>query len=211
MSDLFAANVPEEDTRRVLHAMRKAPHHTYQSLTKAPRRLLKFVDDFPPNLWIGVSSPPDWFMGSRLNRGQQEKFLRGSLETLAEVRQRTGNIVWMSAEPVSWDLTSVLGDDHPLDWIVIGAASSGRKYFQPAAEDIEKLLALMDRTRTPVFYKGNIKALVKGANLGRWREDFPGVYRSGSPIPAVQRRQTLCRLHNWTESLKYVPTALRKT
>jgi protein gp37 len=203
MSDLFAANVPAEHVRAVLGALRQAPHHTYQSLTKAAPQVLKYTAELPPNLWVGISSPPDWFMKKQLSRRQQELMLRRSLEVLREVKRRTGNIVWMSAEPVSWDLTTVIGKDHPLDWIVIGAASHGRRYFQPEVPHIRNLLEVMDTTRTPVFYKGNLKPLFVSHELGseelnRWREDFPGSYRDGSPIPAVMRRQEMCLRHGWT-------------
>jgi protein gp37 len=203
MSDMFAPAVPEDQVRQILAAMRKAPHHAYQSLTKAAPQLLKYLDELPPNLWVGVSSPPDWFCGSRLNLNQQKAMLRKSLEVLATVKAQTGNIVWMSAEPVSWDLTEVIGPEHPLDWIVIGAASHGAKYFQPCPAHIRNLLEVLDPTRTPVFYKGNIRPLFEANDLGndrlnRWREDFPVTYRSGEPIPAVMRRQQQCEQHGWT-------------
>jgi protein gp37 len=205
MSDLFAANVPAEHVRAVLRAMRGAPQHAYQSLTKAAPQILKSVDELPLNLWVGVSSPPDWFLGRHLSRGQQQAMLKRSLDVLREVKARTGNIVWMSAEPVSWDLTAVLGEDHPLDWIVIGAASAGRKTFQPDPDDVRNLLRVLDATATPVFFKGNIKPLfadndLGSAELNRWREDFPATYRDGRPIPAVLRRQTLCVRHGWTRA-----------
>jgi protein gp37 len=208
MSDMFAANVPAEHVHAILDAMRKAPHHVYQSLTKAAPQLLKYCDHFPPNLWVGVSSPPDWFMGNRLSQKQQEAVLERSLDVLAKVRERTANLVWMSAEPASWDLTSVIDRHHPLDWIVIGAASRGRKYFQPDPEHIGRLLTVMDATATPVFYKGNIGELFERNDLGsnefnRWREDFPGHYRDGQPIAAVTRRQILCRKHRWTLSIEH--------
>ena len=131
--------------------------------------------------------------------------LRKSLAALKKVKERTGNIVWMSAEPVSWDLTEVIDTNHPLDWIVIGAASDGGKYFQPDPEHIRKLLTVMDATRTPVFYKGNIRPLFRDNDLGsdelnRWREDFPPTYRDGTPIPAVIARDQMCQLHGWTRS-----------
>ena len=206
MSDLFARNVPEEHVRATLDAIRQAPHHAYQSLTKAAPMLLKYIDRLPPNLWVGVSSPPDWFMGKHLNLHQQQAMLKRSMEVLAEVKRRTGNIVWMSAEPVSWDLTTVLDVNHPLDWIVIGAASNGRQYFQPDPDHIRRLLILMDLTATPVFYKGNIRPTFRDHDLGteelnRWREDFPPRYRDGSPIPAVIERQHACKRHGWTTSL----------
>lgn len=203
MSDMFAANVPAEHVMSILAAMRHAPHHAYQSLTKATPQLLKYTASMPANLWVGVSSPPDWFMGTHLNHRQQVAMLGRSLEVLAEVKHRTGNLVWMSAEPVSWDMTSLIGNDHPLDWIVIGAASHGQKYFQPDPDHIRRLLKVMDASGTPVFYKGNIRPMFKAHDLGtaelnRWREDFPTSYRDGSPIPAVIARQIECKRHDWT-------------
>ncbi len=210
MADLFGANVPAEHVRAVLTAIRQAPHHAYQSLTKAAPQLLKYVADLPPNLWVGVSSPPDWMMGKHLSRGAQEAMLRRSLEVLAEVKQKTGNIVWMSAEPVSWDLSPLIGLEHPLDWIVIGAASAGPKYFQPEPAHVRDLLALMDATSTPVFFKGNLHPLFEANDLGtaelnRWREDFPTAYRDGSLIAAVARRQALCEKHGWTKNAVAAP------
>ena len=185
MSDLFAANVPAEHVKATLAAMRGAPHHAYQSLTKAAPQLLKYTGDMPPNLWVGVSSPPDWFMGAHLTRPQQKAMLCRSLAVLAEVKARTGNIVWMSAEPVSWDLTPILDEHHPLSWIVVGAASSGPRYFQPDPDHIRNLLTLMDATGTPVFFKGNIKATIDAglgsAELDRWREDFPEPTATAAP------------------------------
>jgi protein gp37 len=210
MSDLFAANVPEDHVRTVLNEMHGAPHHVFLTLTKAAPQLLKYMSAFPPNLWIGVSSPPDWFRGKRLSREQQKAMLRRSLEVLGEVKEGTGNLVWMSAEPISWDLTAVIDRRHPLDWVVVGAASHGRKTFQPREDDVANMLAIMDATGTPVFYKGNIRDFfahndLGSAELNRWREDFPGGYRDGSPIPAVARRQQQCRRYGWTESRSFTP------
>jgi protein gp37 len=202
MSDMFGVHVPNDHVHAIFNAMRGAPHHAYQSLTKAAPQLLKFADRMPPNLWVGISSPPDWFMGKRLTRSQQASMLRRSLEVLTEVKRRTGNIGWMSAEPVSWDLATVVDRDHPLDWIVIGAASSGRRYYQPDPSHVASLLSVLDATQTPVFYKGNIRPLFDQHDFGdeqlnRWREDFPIRYRDGSAIPAVAERQKQCAKRGW--------------
>ena len=215
MSDMFAPAVPEDQVRTILAEMRKAPHHAFQSLTKAAPQLLKYADDLPPNLWVGVSSPPDWMMGKRLSQAQQLAMLKRSLEVLAEVKRRTGNIVWMSAEPVSWNLAYPIGESMwgnqaaELDWIVIGAASSGPRYFQPKAEDVRELLNTMDIVASkpiPVFFKGNLRPLfdaghseLSNERLSRWREDFPTHYRDGLPIAAVARRQRECDNHGWTK------------
>ena len=128
--------------------------------------------------------------------------LKRSLDVLRQVK-KAGNIVWMSAEPVSWDLTAVIDETHPLDWVVIGAASSGKKTFQPHVDHVRNLLRVLDATKTPVFYKGNIQPLFAGNDLGsvemnRWREDFPATDHDGRPIPAVVRRRDLCVRHGWT-------------
>lgn len=203
MTDLFAPDVPAEQVHAILDAMRTAPHHTYQTLTKAAPQLLKYTDRMPPNLWVGVSSPPDWFAGRRLTRSQQEAMLLTSMRVLTEVRRRTGNLVWMSAEPLSWDLAAVVGLDHPLDWAVIGAASNGRRTYQPDPAHVEHLLRVLDANRTPVYFKSNLEPTFADhdfgeANLNRWREDFPAKYRDGTEIPAVAERQRRCVEHGWT-------------
>lgn len=202
MADMFAHNVPADQLIQVFNAMRTAPQHVYQSLTKAAPQILKYLPHLPPNLWVGVSSPPDFMFGQRFTDGQQAAMLQRSIEVLRETKEKTGNIVWMSAEPISWDLTTVLDENHPLDWIVIGAASNGPQYFQPAAHDVEKLLRLMDRTNTPVFFKGNIEETFDTNDFGssalnRWREDFPTHYRDGTLIQAVQKRQEDCDRYGW--------------
>src|SRR5262249_47472334 len=92
---------------------------------------------------------------------------------------------------------------HPLDWCVVGAASEGSRYFQPRAEHLQRLVSLLDRTATPVFYKGNLRPLFAAHDFGstelnRWREDFPTHYRSGHAIAAVRQRQKNCRTYGWT-------------
>lgn len=201
MSDVMGHWIPEEQVYQMLEAMAAAPHHVFQMLTKAPARLLKFMDAFPPNLWVGVSSPPDWMMGKRLTLAQQQRMLARTLEVLAQVAERVP-VVWMSIEPLSWDIAPYM-EGHPLKWAVIGAAMNDRKKFQPDPEHVHRLLEVFDASWTPVFYKGNISATFRDydfgdPNLQRWREDFPLV--NGQMPPAVARRQELCAVHGWTPS-----------
>jgi protein gp37 len=73
MSDMFASNVPKEHVLAILDTMGKAPHHTFQTLTKAAPQLLKYLDRMPPNLWVGASSPPDcsWAISClEINKGR---------------------------------------------------------------------------------------------------------------------------------------------
>jgi protein gp37 len=190
--------------------MRRAPHHVFQSLTKAAPQLLKYLDELRPNLWVGVSSPTDWFMGKRLSHKQQMAMLIRSLAILGEVRARTGNLVWLGAEPVSWDMAACLGSDHPLDWAVIGAASDGPCYFQPDADNVRRLLVILDETETPAFYKGKPGTALPAAEPGEPEAEplargLPRMLPQRHAIPAVARRQALCRQHRWTLRRSYRP------
>lgn len=209
MSDMFGHWVPEDQLIRVLHKMAEAPHHTYQVLTKAPGRILKYIDELPSNLWVGVSSAPDQFMGKTLSRQQQEKYMVKALNVLDDVREKAGNVVYMSLEPVSWDMSRFFAYAHPLDWAIIGAASNGPTYYQPNPDHISRLLDIFDESNTPVFFKGNVKRSIKEHGLGRFREDFPGYYRDGLLIPAVWRRQEQCREYGWPLNTFIPPNAAR--
>lgn len=57
MSDLFHARVPRTFVRDVFDVMAATPQHTYQVLTKRPRRARRLADalPWPPNVWLGVS------------------------------------------------------------------------------------------------------------------------------------------------------------
>src|SRR5689334_1598930 len=57
MSDLLHARVATDFIRRVFDVMESTPHHTYQLLTKRPRRLARLAETlpWPQNVWMGVS------------------------------------------------------------------------------------------------------------------------------------------------------------
>jgi protein gp37 len=167
MADLFGAWVPAEQLQQVMDAICEAEQHTFISLTKNAPRLLQ-VKDFPMNIWLGVSSPPDQMLGHSLSRIQQEKMLRRSLGILAQFPHR---ITWMSFEPLSWDVSDIVAEyADALDWAVIGAASNGAKTYQPEPAHVTRLLEVLDSRKIPVFFKGNLKG---NAAAGVWREEYP--------------------------------------
>lgn len=161
MSDLMGHWVPDDQIKQVLDVCRQADWHTFQLLTKNAPRLLKF--DFPHNVWVGVSSPPDFMWGKPLSKRAKIQMLDKSLSILSQI----DNATWISAEPLSWDITPII-EQYPkaLDWVVIGAASNGPKKYQPNQAHVFNLLRVLDKQQIPVFFKGNLK----------WephREDFP--------------------------------------
>ncbi len=167
MSDLMGHWVPDEEIHQVLEVCREAPWHTFFLLTKNAPRLLNF--EFPDNVWVGVSSPPDWMFGKRLNRQQQTRMLHRSLKVLNEVKAK---IRWISAEPLSWDCADIFAE-HPnaVQWVVIGAASNGPTEYPPDPATVASLLTVLDEQSIPVFYKGNMRTLQMA--MDDWREEFP--------------------------------------
>ena len=54
----------------------------------------------------------------------------------------------------------------PFEWAIIGAASNGRRLFQPEPAWTASLLDLLDTQGIPVFFKGNLA-------WDEWRAEFP--------------------------------------
>jgi protein gp37 len=165
MADIMGHWVPGDQIQSVIETMRQTPKHTYQVLTKAAPRLLDF--EFPENAWLGVSAPPSTMMGKRLSEYQQIRMVLRQLDVLQQLKGK--NIRWMSIEPLSFDISELFVKHEAsksLDWIVIGAASNGRTFYQPKPEWVADLLAWADWHGVPVFFKGNLEWPVR-------REEFP--------------------------------------
>lgn len=170
MSDLMGHWVSDDQIHQVLDVCRRAHWHTFLLLTKNPKRLTNF--EFPSNVWVGASSPPDWFWGNRLNEHQQRRMLETTLRTLSVVRAR---VKWMSFEPYPRDYSDLVAA-HPgaLNWAVIGAASKGKELFDVNTGDLRRLITVLDKHGVPVFFKGNMK--INDFACSNWREDFPTSY-----------------------------------
>lgn len=168
MSDLMGHWVPDDQILTVLNICEKAPQHRFMLLTKNAPRLGNFY--FPDNVWVGASSPPNFMFGKRLSYDQQRRMLHRTLDVLARVKAK---VRWISAEPLSWDVSGILAAHDPVQWVVIGAASNGKTLYPPKAEDVAALLEVLDKQQVPVFYKGNMRSLPLAVQ--DWREEFPQV------------------------------------
>lgn len=167
MADLFGHWVKDEQIEAILRVARECPQHTFQLLTKNPKRTVKF--DLPRNVWVGASMPPDVMMGGQLSQQQKERMLHVTLESLAGVQAA---VKWISFEPLSWDVSPIVAKyDNVLLWAVIGAASAGRKYFAPDAGHFRALQDVLDVQEVATFYKGNLRSLAEAK--ANWREEYP--------------------------------------
>ncbi len=174
LSDLMGKDVPEEYIHKVLAVTELADWHVFQLLTKYAPRLAQF--HFPSNVWVGVSSPPDMMFGNMLTEEQKERYLRKALTALQE-KAASGNITWMSFEPLSQDWARVLVEyPDAIQWAVIGAASKGSQHYAPNEKHVSNLVEVLDGWNLPVFYKGNLRSLPWARS--NWRAEFPIVNKS---------------------------------
>ena len=117
MGDLFHEDVPDDYIREVFWTMQRAGWHTFQVLTKRPRRMAAWFakrQDAPvlPNVWLGVTVE---------DQQRADERIPYLLECPAAVR-------FVSAEPLLGpiDLRAWLGPVSTwerLDWVICGGES----------------------------------------------------------------------------------------
>jgi protein gp37 len=107
MSDLFHESVPEEFIQRVFEVMVQANWHTFQVLTKRPRRMATLAArlPWPAHIWAGTSVELD----------------RYAWRANACLRAVPAAVHFVSAEPLLGPLPS-LQLDH-IDWLITGGES----------------------------------------------------------------------------------------
>ena len=105
MSDLFHPDVPSGFIQAVFETMRTAERHTFQVLTKRPKRAAALSDrlPWPDNVWLGVSVE------------DQERAWR-----VAELAAVPAAVRFVSAEPLLGPVSLDLGN---VDWLIAGGES----------------------------------------------------------------------------------------
>ena len=173
LSDLFHADLPDDEVARVFAVMALAPQHTFQVLTKRSKRMRDLLSDggwrervhllaalnggterltWPlPNVWLGVSIENDSYA------------FRAD-----HLRATTAAIRWISAEPLLGPLPSV--DLAGIGWLVAGGESgAGARPMDPAwVRDLRDRCATSE---TAFLFK----------QWGAWAPDGAGVTAAGRP------------------------------
>jgi protein gp37 len=160
MADLFGDEVPREWIEAVLNRIQRADysHHTYQFLTKNPKRLVEAVKrngPFPGNAWVGTTVT---------NQADADERLPWLLQVDASVR-------FVSHEPLlsEIDLRQVIcrdgdhlgpslfnhGEGTGIDWAIIGAMT-GPRAVKPEDEWVSGLIHQYLSAGVPVFLKDNL-------------------------------------------------------
>ncbi|MCX2934988.1 phage Gp37/Gp68 family protein [Mycobacterium sp. CVI_P3] len=157
MSDLWHARVSDTFIKQVFDVMVETPQHTYQLLTKRPRRLARMADKLPwaSNIWMGVSV-----------EDQSEAW------RVDELRKVASAVRFISAEPligpVDLDLTGI-------NWLIAGG-ESGANYRPVDATWVRDLRDQCELAGVAFFFKqwGGIRAKSGGRELdGRTWDAIP--------------------------------------
>lgn len=134
-ADLFGEWVPSEWIKEVLKVVRKCPQHTFQLLTKNPKRYLDF-EPLPDNSWAGTTVTCN------------KDYERAKIMEKIKVPIR-----FLSIEPLLGEV------DFPFDgiqWIIVGA-QTGRNPLRPKKDWIEMILSNARKMKIPIFLKNNLR------------------------------------------------------
>ena len=131
MCDLFGDWIHKDWIKWIISIVKRNPQHTFQFLTKNPKRYLEF--DFPNNCWLGttITNRKDGWRIIDLTRNNNYKFI--SFEPLLDMFDKEMNY-WLKG----------------IDLVIVGAMT-GIGAIKPKKEWIESI------KHNNIFYKNNIK------------------------------------------------------
>ena len=108
MSDLYHKEVPDDYIAQVFAVMNELEQHTFQILTKRPRRAAKWMGPWGENIWQGVSV-------------ESQKYLY----RIDQLRECPAKVRFLSLEPLLEPLGELNLDG--IHWVIVGG-ESGRGY-----------------------------------------------------------------------------------
>lgn len=165
MSDLFHARVSDAFIAQVFAVMESTPRHTYQVLTKRPRRAARLSDrlPWPHNVWLGVSVETE-----------------DQTWRLDDLRAVPARVRFISAEPLLGPLSNM--DLDGIDWLIAGGESGPRHRPMEASwvRDLRDQCAAAD---VAFFFKqwGGRTPKAHGRTLdGLTHDEMPNVPYAGS-------------------------------
>ena len=167
MSDLFHQDVPLDFIQRTVAAMRRAPWHTFQVLTKRSERLRQLdpLIDWPGNVWLGVTVESSNY-----------------IFRMEHLRQTRARVRFVSAEPLLGPLPNL--DLRGIHWVIVGGESGPGA--RPVAE--EWVVGIRDQclqAGVPFFFKqwGGFRRKRAGRLLqGRIWDQMPAMASSSEQV-----------------------------
>jgi protein gp37 len=181
MSDLFQDGVPDDYVALVAHVMEVANWHTYQVLTKRPKRMRTLLSG---RLRSAAEAQHIWWGVSVEDR-------RYGLPRVDVLRDTPATVRFLSIEPLLEDLGTL--DLRGIHWVIVGGESGARP--RPMLEEWVHAIRLQcERAQIPFFFKqwGGVRKVWAGRTLNRrtFDEKPPLILRS---MPRRQKRLELAR------------------
>ena len=161
MSDIFHEKIPDEYILQIFEVMNKAYWHTFQVLTKRPKRLAKMADklNWTDNIWMGVTVEANEYV-------DRVDYLRGC----------PAKTKFLSLEPLIDSVDKL--DYTGIDWVIAGGESGyGARVMQK-----EWVLEIRDRCENEnidFFFKqwGGVNKKKAGRLLdGKIYDDMPEIF-----------------------------------
>lgn len=190
MSDMFHEDIPEDYIAHVASVMRLADWHTYQILTKRPKRMEKLLTG---RLREAATAPHIWWGVTVENRKQ-------GLPRIDALRRTGAAMKFLSIEPLLEDLGTF--DLTGIDWVIVGGESG------PGARPLEEawVVSIQKQCRAakvPFFFKqwGGVQKSRHGRELnGRTYDEFPKAIE-GFPRTSDEKRRALAEAQPILSSL----------
>jgi len=106
MSDIFHEKIPDAFIFQIFEVMNKAHWHTFQVLTKRPKRLVEIADklNWTDNIWMGVTVEANAYV-----------------ERVDYLRESPAKIKFLSLEPLIDSVDKI--DYKGIDWVIVGGES----------------------------------------------------------------------------------------
>lgn len=172
MSDLFHKDVPLDFIDAVWDTMATTPQHTYQILTKRPKRMSRAVAELSehlvlPNVWLGTSIESDDYVWRA-----------------DHLRAAPAAVRFISAEPLLGPLPSL--DLTGIDWLIVGG-ESGPDHRPIDGAWVRDLRDRCQEAGTAFFFKqwGGARPKSNGRELdGRTWDEMP----QGAPFEGSEQR-----------------------
>lgn len=136
MSDLFHDHVPDDFIDQVFDVMARAPHHTFQVLTKRAQRLANYSlrRDVPKHVWLGVSV----------------ENIRHGVPRIAHLQRARAATRFLSIEPLLEDIGKV--DLSGMSWAIVGGESGhGARPMKP--DWVRRIRQQCDEQGVAFFFK----------------------------------------------------------
>ena len=161
MSDIFHDKIPDEFIFQIFDVMNKAYWHTFQVLTKRPKRLAKMASklNWTDNIWMGVTVEANEYV-----------------DRVDYLRDCPAKIKFLSLEPLIDSVDKL--DYSGIDWVIVGGESgSGARVMQK--KWVIEIRDKCEKENIDFFFKqwGGVNKKKAGRLLDdKYYDDMPDIF-----------------------------------